>query len=114
VDLGNKKALQKAGHNGFVTSSPIQTILSALESNQINLSVRGLYRRWGITPRPEDYSIKFIITEGYTSVNGFTLFSSEPQVGITVELQNSKQFNHEGHEEHEERKTKGFNHSPYL
>ncbi len=38
-------------------SSFIQTILSAPESNRICLAARGLYHRWGLSPRPEDYSI---------------------------------------------------------
>ena len=45
------------------SSSPIQTILSALESHQI-LPIKGSraekhtlqHRRWGISPRPEDES----------------------------------------------------------
>ena len=35
-------------------SSLIQTLLSVLESHQINPKARGLYRRWGIAPRPEE------------------------------------------------------------
>ena len=35
-------------------SSSIQTILSAPESDRINLSARGLYRRQGLAPCPED------------------------------------------------------------
>ena len=37
-------------------SSLIQTILSVLELHQINrpFAARGLYRRWGLAPRPED------------------------------------------------------------
>ena len=39
------------------TPSLIQTILSVPESHRFLLAVRlarGLYRRWGISPRPED------------------------------------------------------------
>ena len=32
----------------------IQTILSASESHRVCLAARGLYHRWGITPRPEN------------------------------------------------------------
>ena len=41
-------------------SSLIQTILSAMESHHVSLSARGLYRRWGLAPRPEVawYSIR--------------------------------------------------------
>lgn len=39
------------------TPSLIQTILSVPESHRFShVSMgRGLYRRWGITPRPEDF-----------------------------------------------------------
>ena len=40
-------------HNSYF-SSFIQTILSASELHRICLTARGLYHRWGITPRPED------------------------------------------------------------
>ncbi len=38
-------------------SSLIQTILSVLELHQINrpFAARGLYRRWRLSLRPEDY-----------------------------------------------------------
>ena len=40
----------------------IQTILSASEFHRVCLSARGLYHRWGIAPRPEDfYSIYSIV-----------------------------------------------------
>ncbi len=46
----------------YNTSSSIQTILSASEFHRVSrrnyTASRGLYRRWGITPRPEDiYSV---------------------------------------------------------
>jgi len=36
-------------------ASSIQTVLSAPESDRICLSARGVYRREGISPCPEDY-----------------------------------------------------------
>ena len=42
----------------LLLSSPIQTILSVLESHQIlRRNARGLYRRSGISPCPEEYHI---------------------------------------------------------
>jgi len=35
-------------------SSFIQTILSVTEFHRISHMARGLYRRWGLSPRPED------------------------------------------------------------
>ena len=58
-------------------SSFIRTIPSALELNQISFRSRArrltpLYRRWGITPRPEDnYLIDNIITPQRGCVNLF-------------------------------------------
>ena len=34
--------------------SSIQTVLSVPESHRFSISARGLYRRWGLAPRPED------------------------------------------------------------
>ena len=39
----------------MIPSSFIQTILSASESHRIGLAARGLYHRWGLSPRPEDF-----------------------------------------------------------
>ena len=35
----------------------IQTILSASESHRVCLAARGLYHRWGISPRPKENSV---------------------------------------------------------
>ena len=48
-------------------SSLIQTILSAPETHRINLSARGLYRRSGIAPCPEEY---LIFHRYYTAMRG--------------------------------------------
>ena len=45
-------------------SSLIQTLLSVLELHQINPKARGLYRRWGIAPRPEE----LFLWAQYTSI----------------------------------------------
>jgi len=48
-------------------SSLIQTILSASESHRVSLAARGLYHRWGITPRPEDDLVVRVV---YTMLAG--------------------------------------------
>ncbi len=68
VPTKKNPAVKTAGRKyANACSSFIRTIPSALESNQISLRSRARrlaphYRRWGITPRPEDnYLFLFII-----------------------------------------------------
>ena len=49
----NKTCVRKKILDAYIESSPIQTILSALEITRSAKKARGLYRRSGITPRPE-------------------------------------------------------------
>ena len=62
--FASKKSLKRSLISGHylkkMPSSFIQTILSAPEFHQIcesKLIARGLYRRWGIAPRPEDIQV---------------------------------------------------------
>ena len=45
---------RKKGRDSLRISSFIQTVLSAPELQRVCQKARGLYRRWGISPRPED------------------------------------------------------------
>jgi len=50
----------KSSPKGAVLTTSKGKPLSEMSLNRICLSACGLYRRWGISPRPEDYQIIFI------------------------------------------------------
>ena len=57
IKCKNPRCITTGEHQQQCLSSHIRTIPSALESHQISREysrVAGCYRRWGITPRPED------------------------------------------------------------
>ncbi len=53
-------------------SSPIQTLLSVPESHRISENARGLYRRSGISPCPEDILMQFNYLDHYNTVSSLT------------------------------------------
>ena len=60
-------------------SSSIQTLLSAPESDRFGLSARGLYRRWGISPRPEE--LYYSVRDHYTAEQELVKEEFRPEPG---------------------------------
>jgi hypothetical protein len=78
----NPEDIRHSGQKGFRIglSSFIQTLLSVAESHCICLTARGLYRRSGISPCPEDGKDYYHLAETFKHILAFSKFR---QTGFT-------------------------------